>query len=69
MAACRGNRSTAARRAPSVRRVRLGRLAHDSRHPAGNGEASADTAPTAPPSMPRWMSASGPTKTSRPSPR
>ena len=34
---------------------------------SGNADASAETAPIAPPSMPRRMSASGPTKTSSPS--
>src|SRR5262249_55121026 len=36
---------------------------------SGNADASADTAPTAPPASPCGISASGPTKTSRPSSR
>ena len=46
-----------------------GRVANDRRDLLGNADASAETAPSAPASIPCWMSASGPTKTSKPGSR
>ena len=62
-----------ARRRPAARRAsRLRAPSGRARQPStcsGNADASAETAPIAPPSIPRWISTSGPTKTSRPSER
>src|SRR5436190_11863305 len=62
-AAWRGKRSTTSRRA--TRRPLRSRTAATTC--SGKALASAETAPAAPPSSPRPMNASGPTKTSRPS--
>ena len=68
-AACRGNRSIAARSSPSAAAapVEGSRTAAATR--SGNAEPRAETAPTAPAASPSAISASGPTKTSSPSTR
>src|SRR6185503_18978422 len=68
-AAWRGNDSIRSRRVASpAAPSSVGARTTDATS-SGNADASADTAPIAPASRPRWISASGPTKMSNPSSR
>ena len=68
-AACRGTtRPAGAERASRAAPTSVGSRTTAATS-AGNADASAETAPTAPASRPRWISDSGPTKTSNPSSR
>ena len=68
-AAWRGNDSIRSRRAASPAAPSSVGSRTTAATSSGNADASADTAPTAPASRPRWISASGPTKMSNPSRR